>query len=1021
MDAERKRIEEDLRGQIAGDVRCDDLFVQLYASDASIYEVRPMGVVRPRTLGDVVATVRYAAENQIPLHPRGSGSGLAGESLGPGLVVDFSRYFRRILETTENSVRVQSGAVLNRLNAHLAKSGRLFGPDPAMAHVTTMGSVVALDAAGSRWPRYGSARRHILALEVVLANGEVARLQRHALPPPDATRAESSPADPQLAELPASESLLPLVSGLDGILRRHEQAIRDHRPLSCVNRSGYQLHDLRVDNEIDLARLMAGSEGTLALVTEVTVSTDSLPCHLGRALLFFDSLDKAVHGAIGLQSQRPAACDLMDRRHLSLARENDPRYDLLIPQAAEAVLLVEHHADTADELRDQLAQTCRLLQEKLKLASSSYVASDQLDNEMLWHLAKRFVPTLYRLKGSTRPIPFVEDIALPPDALPEFLQRLQTTLKKQQVTASVFGHALHGQLHVRPFLDLANVNDVCKMETLADEIYSHVWDLKGTISGEHGDGLSRTPYVARQFGPLVEAFREVKELFDPQGILNPGKIVPTQDRYLTDNLRHISYPLLDTLAMASQIAPPAEKEQKARTDDQTTLVELQLDWQPEEMAYVARACNGCAACRTLESDTRMCPIFRFAPREEASPRAKANLARGILTGALPPGTVFEDACKEIADLCVHCHMCRLECPANVDIPKLMVEAKAAHLSTKGQGLYDWALTRVDSLCSVASRLSRVANWAIANRFARWLIERSLGIAQGRKLPQFARHPFLQVAVRRRLHRPRHGLAGRGGSVEKVLFFVDTYANYCDTDLAEALVAILEHNGISVYVPDAQRYAALPMIAQGMLEPARRIAEQNIALLAEAVRQGYTIVSTEPSAVLALTHEYPMLLDGDHDAQLVAANTMEACHYLWRWHQKGQLQLDFAPLAASVGYHAPCHQKALEVGTPAVNLLGLIPGLQVEELEKGCCGIAGIYGLKRKNYRNSLRAGLPLLTEMRAGAFQLGATECSTCKIQMEQGTTKPTIHPIKLVALAYGLKPKFRQLLNRSHEELVVT
>ncbi len=1019
MDVEQKHVEEDLRGQIAGDVLCDDLHVQLYASDASIYEVRPLGVVRPRSLDDVVATVHYAAEHGISLHPRGSGSGLAGESLGRGLIVDFSCYFRRIVATEETCVHVQAGVVLNRLNAHLARHNRLFGPDPAMSHVTTMGSVVALDAAGSRWPRYGSARDHLLSMQVVLADGEVVRLnsplgayqttgplgpqareenKRATVPPRSGLHETNYSRIQELTSTVSSDPVLRLSAGLEGILQRHAVSLRDHRPRSVVNHCGYPLFDLQSRGQLDLGKLMAGSEGTLACVTEVTLSTDPVPPHAGNALFFFDSLDKAARGATELSALGLVACDLMDRRHLSLARENDPRYELLIPQAAEAVLLVEFHGDSANSLREQLHRIRRQLLEKSRLASDCYVAEEPFDFHLLWQLARRYVPLLYQSRGATRPIPFIEDIAVPPTTLPEFLQQLQSTLKQQQITASVFGHALHGQLHVRPFLDLAKPEDVQKMETLTSELYSRVWEFGGTISGEHGDGLSRTPYVAGQYGTLTEAFREVKELFDPQNLFNPGKVVPSSSTRLSDSLR----PTLTTR-------------------DTPEPISLQLDWQPQEMAHAARSCNGCASCRSQDPDTRMCPIFRFAPREEASPRAKANLIQGFLTGTLPFSAVFDDSFKKLADLCVHCHMCRLECPANVDIPKFMVETKAAYLETNGQGLHDWVLTRVDSLCATASRLSRLANWAVANRFARWLIERTLGIAQGRKLPRFARQPFLQVATQRRLHRAVPSTMQRENSVEKVLYFVDTYANYCDTQLAEAMVAILEHNRISVYVPNTQRYAALPMITQGMLEPARRVAEQNVALLAEAVRQGYTVLCTEPSATLALSHEYPILLAGDPDAQLVAAHTMDACQYLWRWHRQGKLQLDFVPLNLSIGYHVPCHVKALDMGTPAENLLSLIPGLKLERLEKGCSGIAGIYGLKRKNYRNSLRVGLPLLTAIRAGQFQVGMTECSACKIQMEQGTDKPTIHPIKLLALAYGLKLEFRQLLNRSNEELVVT
>ena len=991
MDVEQQRIEEDLRGQLAGEVRCDDLFVQLYSSDASIYELPPLGVVRPRTVDDVVATVRYATANNITLHPRGSGSGLSGESLGRGLVVDFSRYMRRILEISDDTARVQSGVILDQLNKTLASQGRLFGPDPATSHVTTMGSVVAIDAAGSHWPIYGSARRHIQSLEVVLASGDVVQLSVHDIPQHDEASALTS-----------------ILSGMHTVLHQYQDEIRTCQPRSLVNCCGYRLDDILEQNQIHLARLLTGSEGTLGLITEVTVATSPLPQHVGSTILFFESLEKAAQAAIQLEPLEISACDLMDRRHLSLARESDPRYELLIPQAAEAVLLVEHHAETDAQLKDRLTTTVEQLRHKSKLASGDYTASDKHDHDMLWQLARQYVPALYRLKGFTRPIPIIEDIALPPAELPEFLHRMQQVLKQEHVTASLFGHAGHGQLHIRPFLDMGNQDDVNKMTVLADRLYAEVWNLGGTISGEHGDGMSRTAYVEEQYGPLATAFGEIKEIFDPELLLNPGKIVAETDAGVTEHLRHVSYPLLDKLDLSDQ--HPAHP-----MDQPVKIVDLQLDWRPEEMAQAARACNGCAACRTQSEEARMCPIFRFAPREEASPRAKANLTRGILTGTMPAGTVLDDACKEIVDLCVHCHMCRQECPANVDIPKLMVEAKASYVATNGERLHDWALARIDMLCRTGSRFSRLANWSVRNRFARWLMEKTLGIAQGRKLPRFSRRPFLQQATDRRLNRLERS------TTEKVLYFVDTYANYCDTELAQSFIAVLEHNSIKAFVPDTQLHSGMPLISQGVLEPARQAAEQNVAMLAEAVRQGYKIVSTEPSAVLALTHEYPILLPGDHDAILVAENTFEACHYLWSCHQRGKLELNFSPLNTSIGYHTPCHTKALEIGAPAENLLRLIPGLQVKKIEKGCSGMAGMYGMQRTNYRNSLRAGLPLLTAVRSGSFQHGATECSTCKIQMEQGSSKPTIHPIKLVALAYGLMPGLRELLNSPNEELVVT
>lgn len=1007
MEPDQQRIEEDLRGLIAGDVRCDDVFTQLYATDASIYELRPLGVVRPRSIADVVATLRYAAENHLSIHARGAGTGLAGESLGRGLVLDFSRYLRRIVADEGDRVRVQPGVVLASLNRYLARSGRLFGPDPAMRSVTTMGSVVAIDAGGSHWPRYGSARRHVEELQIVLADATVLRVSRHAVDGnPQIVHGDTSATDP------AASRLNSLVRSVAGLISRHAKTIDEHRPLSLVNRSGYRLDGMLEGGQLDLARLLVGSEGTLALITEATLSVDPLPRHRGCVLLLFDSLEKAAHAALEIAQLAPAACDLMDRRHLTLAREADVRYELLIPVETEAVLLVEAQADTRDELLARLNQFIEVGYFQTGLAAAYHVTEDEAEFRLFWGLAQRFAPTLHRMHGSSRPVACVEDIAVPLAALPLFLRHLQDTLKRLQVTASVFGHAAQGQLHVRPLLDLTNPDDVRTMESLAVELYEKVWLLRGTISGEHGDGLLRTPFLARQYGPLVNVFRELKQIFDPQGLLNPGIKVPRVPMRITQNLRATSLAATTTSADHPQ---PSNNNSSSDARHPTNGFKLQLAWQPEEMATAARACNGCGACRCTSLDVRMCPIFHMSTREEASPRAKANLVRGLLSGNLPPDILLTDACKQVADLCVHCHMCRLECPANVDVPKMMLEAKAAYVATNGLPLHDWLLTNIDTLAGLAGRLPGIANWALANPQARWLLEKITGIAQGRKLPKLARRSFLQQAALRRLHHPPRT------SGEKVVFFVDTYANHFDTQLAEALLAVLRHNQIAVFVPHEQLHAGMPLIAAGALEPARRVAAKNVANLAELVRRGFSIVATEPSAVLALTHEYPILLDDDEDALLVAQHTFEACHYLWQLHLRGRLKLDFRPQRFSIGYHVPCHLWALGVGAPAENLLRLVPGVRVERLEKGCSGMAGLWGAKRENYRASLRAGLELISAVRRGNFQIGMTECSTCKIQMEQSTTKPTLHPLKLLALSYGLMPDVAQQLTTRGRPLVLT
>jgi len=444
------------------------------------------------------------------------------------------------------------------------------------------------------------------------------------------------------------------------------------------------------------------------------------------------------------------------------------------------------------------------------------------------------------------------------------------------------------------------------------------------------------------------------------------------------------------------------------------LVELQLNWDPQPVRRAVVDCNRCGYCRAQSAAVRMCPIFRFAPGEDASPRGKVNMLFGVLTGAIELERLTSDEFKAVADLCVHCHMCRLECPARVDIPRLMREGKGAYVESNGLRLSDWVTTRLDRIAAAAGLVSPVANWALANRQMRWIMEKLLGIAQGRKLPRVASKSFLRHAARRQLTRPlRH-------TERKVLYFVDTYANQFDTQLASALVAVLEHNGVAVYVPPQQRPAGMASFACGALDHARHLAERNLQFLAEAVRQGYHVITAEPSAALCLVREYPQLLD-DEDAHLVADHSSEACTYLWRMHTKGSLQLDFKPISASLGYHMPCHLRALEVGSPGENLLNLIPGLKVQRVEEGCSGMAGAFGLKRANYRRSLRAGWRLITRLRDERIQAGATECSTCKMQMEQGTTKPTVHPIKLLALGYGLMPEVAGLLTTPGKELIVT
>jgi FAD/FMN-containing dehydrogenase/Fe-S oxidoreductase len=989
LDPQRERIQDDLRGLVAGDVRCDDVFLQLFASDASIYEIKPLGVVRPRSAADVAACVQYAAGKNLSIHARGAGTNVAGESLGSGIIVDFSTHLRRVIRIDEDRVRVQAGIVHEQLNAQLHQQNRMFAPDPATSDVTTIGSMVAIDAAGSRWLRYGSTRRHVQSLQVVLADGQILEVGREPLVDGQST-----------SSIPAKRDL---VNRLAKLLKENEAVIREHQPKTCASHGGYHLLDVLTDEYLDLAALLVGSEGTLALITEAQVGTVPLPAYRGVAMLMFDSVEKAANTVLDVLAIQPTACELMDRRHLSFAREVEPRFEQLIPNETEAVLLVEQEGDDPEVVREQLNRLTNEIWQHRRVAFGARQTYEPDETALFWRLVHQVQPALYRVRGPSQPVPIVEDMSVSPGVLPEFLVRMQNVLKRHQVTASLFCHAGHGQMHILPFLDLSNPEDVERMRQMAEELYQEVFALRGSVSGEHGCGLSRSSFIRQQAGPLFDVFREVKQIFDPRNILNPGKIVSDDPDLMT---RHLARPV----PFVPPPTPPSEATVEAVSEEMRNLTELQLDWHPNLVCDAVSNCNRCGECRVQTPGLRMCPLFRIGPDEESSPRAKVNLIRGVLTGAIDLTTLTTEEFKSIADLCIHCHACRIECPACVDVPRLMRESKGAYVVANGLTLADWAMTRLDLLGSLGSMAAPFTNWALDNRQMRWLLEKMLGISQGRKLPHVAARSFMRRAARRRLTRPsrRAGL--------KVLYFVDIYANYFDPQLGEALAAVLEHSGIAVFIPPDQKQAGMPSIACGKLEHARSLATHNVALLAEAVRQGYHIVATEPSAALCLTHEYPQLLNDD-DARLVAANSSEACSFLWNLHTRGQLQLDLKPINLNVGYHMPCHLRALRVGSPGEHILGLIPGVRVRKVDAGCSGMAGTYGLQHKNYRNSLRAGRKLISKLRDPDLQAGATECSTCKLQMEQGVSKPTIHPIKLLALSYGLMPQIARGLQLHREE----
>ncbi len=990
MELERKRVEDDLRGLIAGEVFCDELIAQLYATDGSIYQVRPLGVVRPKSAADVAAVAQYAQEHAISLHPRGAGSGVAGESLGRGLVIDFSRYMRRWfpIASQPTSVRVQAGLVLAALNRDLASSGRQFGPDPATRSVTTMGSVLSINATGSHYLRSGSARDTVESVEWVGPSGEILQLSQHRI------------------DEPTYQGRLAL--GVYEILKAYEQPLREHGGrLALAN--GIRLDGL-VDSQeqVNLAKLLIGSQGTLGMITEATVRTEPIAAHRGVGLLFFNRLDAAARGAVAAVQHGVVACDLMDRRLIEIARETEPAFAKILPSRdVEAMVLVEVQGEVVSTLQDRIkAIEWDLIRER-KLASGSLSTVNREQRDLFWALSRRVVPRLYRVKGEQNPLPFVEDVRVPPEHLPQVLTDIQEVLQKQGITATIFAHAGHGHLHIRPFLDLSSDRDCQQLLPLSEEITNCVWKWGGVVGTEHAAGLSRSWLMERQYGELWPAIKKVKRLFDPQAIMNPGKLVGDWVHRADDNLRQVKTEI-HVVHGDRELIEPGESELLVAEMSSNPVRKLSViqDWGlSNHIEQAARSCNGCGRCRTTAPDQRQCPMFRVNPSEEASPRAKANLMRSVLAGAVDPNTLASDQAKEIADLCFGCHQCRIECPASVDVPKIVNEIKAQHVATNGLKLSDLLFSRIDQVASIGARFPRVANYLMRSPFWRWLAEQAFGLSRARTLPPIANQTFIRYAAKRHWGRPsRHG-----GT--KVVYFVDHYVNYHETEIGKALSEILLHNQIGLYVPAGQASSGMARITAGDMKGALRVAKRNVRILAEAIRQGYTVIVTEPAAALALKHEYLNLMD-DEDTHLVAKNTQEACRYLWDLHQQNRLSLDFKPVTAEIAYHQPCHIRAIDDGEPGPKLMSLIPGLSVQPVNRGCSGMAGTWGMHQKNYRNSLRIGWPLITAMRRATGNAAATECSACRLQIEHGSGRTTLHPLKLIAYAYGRLPKLEQELN---------
>jgi FAD/FMN-containing dehydrogenase/Fe-S oxidoreductase len=968
LDEQRARIFDDLRGLVGGELHFDPLARAPYRYDAGLYEHDPLGAVAPRSVDELRAVVRYAAEQGLPLHPRGGGSGEGGGCIGPGLVLDLGRHFRR-LAIQGDRVDAEAGVVLATIADQLAPLGRRLAVDAPRPEVATVGGAIGVDAAGPRALGAGPMGAQVVGLRGMTGSGDVLDFAPVARP------------EPGLEPAGAIEGLAHRLGVLAGW---HAEALARQAHGRAALGGGYHLDALACGPRIDLPRLLAGSAGTLAIVTEATLRTEPLPAHAAAVLVPYARLVDAGEAVAPVLAMRPAACELFDSRMLILAREADPALLGAGAEAPEAALLIafEGEADVADRARrlaDRLAIATAAAGEPVEFHRRAEV-------ERLLDLRRIADDRMTRLRGARRPLVLIDRLRVPVASLPSFLARLQGLCRRAGVAAVIDAHAGLGRVRVRPFLDLADPNDRCRVEALADEVRALALELGGVASA--GRGPDQLGWRLRFQGDLMNLHREIKYAFDPRSLLNPGKVVAAEVSVAPASLRVVpGVGPVDRLVETAQAA---------------TMV---LRWPERPRAEHLAACNNCGACRALEPALRMCPVFRASRDEAAAPRAKVNLLRQVASGAIDPRAWGTEQFRAHADLCVHCKLCEPECPAGVDVSSLMIEAKAAFVANHGLTPEDWLLSRIDVFSAWASRMPRLFNGLMASRLARRGLQRAFGLARHRDLPRAGRESFLRRAERLGLTRPRPHEPG-----PRAAYFLDIFANHFDPELAASVVAVLRHLGVNVFVPPRQRGCGMPALVSGDIDRARELVRANLRVLSESVRDGYTVVCSEPTALLMLRSEAAHLTD-DLDAGLVAQNAMDVGQYVANLMSREGAPRPDGALPVRVGYHQPCHLRALGLGTPSLDLIRGIPRLDAEFVDRGCSGMAGTYGLAARNFRASLRAGRGLLRRLRDDDLTIGATECSTCRMQMEQGSAKRTVHPMKLLALAFGLDPALRRHL----------
>ncbi len=929
-----------LASRIQGDLCCGAMDRYMLATDGSIFKKEPLAVVYPKSCHDVVATVNFARRHHLSLHPRGSGSGLCGSALGDGLVIDFSRYMNRLLalDLDASQFECEPGYRLGELNQVLEGSGLFFPPDPSSGEYASFGGMAATNASGAHSVKYGNVADYIVDAQIVLSSGETIQLSRIRRRPLD--------------DLSGS------LKDLKDLYQQNEALIEQAYPDLSHNVSGYNLRSLIVDGHLHLERLFAGAEGTLGVVTRLTFRLIPKPAHDSLVVAYFDRIDLAARAVNLCLPMAPAGIEVMDKSLLELARAGDSLLREKIPAGIDNVLLLEFDGTDFDKTK-ALGEAVRDLLKRKELSKNVHLALSFEEKQKFWALRTAAVPILYRLKGRKKILALIEDAVVPPAKLGDYFKGLYEILMGQGVEFVLYGHIAKGLIHTRPLLNLKEPEDIALLRTIADEVYLLVRNLGGVVSGEHGDGRLRSAYIARQYPQIYPLFLAVKHALDPDNLFNPEIKTSTIADQMQQDLRYgTSYHAHDS-----------------------GFPHLYF---PDGFTTETEKCHGCSKCTTVTTATRMCPIYKFTRRESASPKAKANILRGLISGAFEADFLYHREFQRVMEECVNCGSCKVECPSHVDIPRLVLEARSRFIARHRAPLSHHLLTRVEEMGRMMTAMGkgqRLVEKLLARPLTGRFNERFLGLARQRPAVTFTRHTL-----------PRQRIASTHCSGKRVLYFAGCYATYMRPEIKASLDNVLRLLGIKVLYPP-QHCCGLPLLSKGMVTAAQRKVHANLSKWYHLIDEIDHIVVTCSSCGLALMTEWRALFN-DGRMRKIEEKVVHASHLIHPYLKKQYVAFQHQNLA----YHMPCHLKAQPNSSSSVKLLNRLPGLTLKPLKSHCCGMAGTWGMAAANYPLSRTIGRQLVDLLNGEAVSGVVTDCPTCIMQLEQLGRHPVYHPLEVVS-----------------------